>query len=154
MLRNTFPLFVKHSLGPFTAFYSYDWLKDKLSVLWRTNSSPMFPVQLFLGVLCAYMGVVFAYPFAHMTRMMTDLYPKKDGIDLYGGNYRKAAVSLWYGNSWNEGWIGLFKSQYFWKHFPLYFTSLLLADKFGLFSYWRLDIMAGPADNTPDDSFI
>ena len=146
---------MKHILGPFTAFYSYDFLKDKLSVLWRTGSSPMFPVQLFLAGLCSYMGVVFAYPFAHGTRLMTDFWPKKDGIDLFKGNYRKAAAFLWLSShSWNTSWGGLFKSGYFWKNFPLYFASILLADKFGMFSYWRIDIMAGPSDNTPDDSFI
>lgn len=153
MLKNTFPLFVKHILGPFTAFYTYDWLKDKLSVLWRTSSSPMLPVQLSCATFATYLGVVFTYPFAHTSRMMVDFWPKKDGVDPFNGNYRRASVWLWYGPTWNISFPGLFKS-YFWKVFPLWWTSILLADKFGMFSYWRIDIMSGASDNTPDDSFI
>ena len=154
LFKNTFPLYMKHILGPFTAFYSYDWLKDKASVLWRTSSSPMFPVQAVLAAFSTYLGAVFAYPFAHSTRLMVDFWPKKNGVDPFSGNYRKAAVWLWYGaGSWNIAFPGLFKN-FFWKVFPLWFTGIMLADKFGMFSYWRIDIMAGPSDNTPDDSFI
>jgi len=30
----------------------------------------------------------------------------------------------------------------------------MAADHFGVFSYWRTDIMSGPGDNSNDDSFI
>ena len=35
-----------------------------------------------------------------------------------------------------------------------WFTTLLLADKFGIFSYWRVDIMSGAGDNNNEDSYI
>ena len=153
LLKNTFPLFAKHTLGPFTAFYSYDWLIDKLSIIWRTSNNPVLPVKLFAATFATWLGVNFSYPFAHAVREMVDLWPKKNGVDLWKGNYRKAAVSLWYGPSWNIGFAGLY-NRYFWNVAPLYFMSIMLADQFGLFSYWRIDILCGAADNTADDSYI
>lgn len=153
LFRNTFPLFMKHSFGPFTAFYSYDWLVDKLSVIWRTSNTPMWPVKWWCAGFSAWLGAVFSYPFVHAVKDMVDLWPKKNGVDLWKGSYRKAAVTLWYGPSWNIGFAGLFK-RYFWHVFPLWFTSILLADQFGMFSYWRIDILCGASDNTAEDSYI
>lgn len=153
LFRNTLPLFVKHILTPFTAFYSYDWLVDKMSVIWRVSNSPAIPVKLFCATLSSYLAAVFSYPFVVTAREMVDLWPKKDGVDVFKGNYRKAMANLWYGPTWNIGWVGLFH-KYFWHVFPLYVTSLLAADYFGIFSYWRVDIMSGASDNTAEDSYI
>jgi hypothetical protein len=35
-----------------------------------------------------------------------------------------------------------------------WFFTILLAEKFGIFKYWRIDIFSGAADNNPEDSFI
>lgn len=35
-----------------------------------------------------------------------------------------------------------------------WFVSILLAEKMGLFKYWRIDIFSGAADNSPEDSFV
>lgn len=153
LFRNTFPLFAKHIMLPFTAFYSYDWLVDKLSVIWRTTDNPILPVKLFAASLACYLGAVFSYPFVMPVKDMVDLWPKKDGVDPWKGNYRKAMVSLWYGPTWNIGFFGLF-NRYFWHVFPLYLSSILLADQFGMFSYWRIDILCGASDNTAEDSYI
>lgn len=152
LFRNTFPLYAKHIFAPFTAFYSYDWLVDKLSVIWRTSNTPAMPVKVFCAGLASYLGAAFSHPFVCTVKDMVDLWPKK-GLDLWKGNYRKAMVTLWYGPTMNIGFAGLFK-RYFWHIFPLYFTSILLADQMGMFSYWRVDIMAGPGDNTAEDSYI
>jgi solute carrier family 25 oxoglutarate transporter 11 len=117
-------LYAKHILGPFTSFYSYDWLKDKLSVLWRISNTPSQPVQVFCAAVATYLGAVFTYPFAHVAREMVDFWPKKNGIDPFDNNYRKAAVWLWFGPTWNLGFPGLFKI-YFWNVAPLYFIILL-----------------------------
>jgi solute carrier family 25 oxoglutarate transporter 11 len=91
---------------------------------------------------------------------MVDLWPKKNGIDPFNGNYRKAATWLWFGPSWNLAFPGLFKN-FFWHVAPMYyffkfrwFTTLLLADEFGMFDYWSVDMMSGPGDNSNDDSYI
>jgi hypothetical protein len=152
LFRNTFPLYAKHIFAPFTAFYSYDWLVDKMSVLWRTSNTPAFPVKVILAGIASYLGTTFSYPFVHAVRDMVDLWPKKD-VDPWKGNYRKAAVTLWYGPSWNIGFAGMFR-RYFWHSFPLLFTSILCADQFGMFTYWKIDIMAGASDNTSEDSYI
>lgn len=153
LFRNTLPLFVKHTLMPFTAFLSYDWLVDKLSVTWRTTNNPMWPVKLFCAGFATWLGAVFSYPFAVAIRDMADLYPKVGGVDPYQGNYRKALSALWYNGEWNIGWAGMFR-RYFWFVAPLYFASILAADQFGMFSFWRVDIMSGPSDNTAEDSYI
>jgi len=153
LFRNTFPLWAKHILTPFTAFFSYDWLVDKLSVIWRTTNTPTWPIKFFCAGLSSYLATVFSYPFVHAVKDMVDLWPKKNGVDIYQGSYRKAAVTLWYGPSWNIGFAGLFK-RYFWHTFPLYFSSIMLADYFGLFSYWKVDILCGASDNTAEDSYI
>ena len=105
-------------MGPFTAFYSYDWLRDKLSVIWRSSDFPMLPVKASAAALSTYLAAVFTYPFVVGVRDMVDMWPKKDGVDPFQGNYRKAATWLWYGPSYNIGCPGLFK-RYFWHIAPL-----------------------------------
>jgi solute carrier family 25 oxoglutarate transporter 11 len=56
LFRNTLPLYIKHTLLPFTSFYSYDWLVDKLSVIWRTTDNPIAPVKIFCAGLATYLG--------------------------------------------------------------------------------------------------
>ncbi len=48
------------------------------------------------------------------------------------------------------------------EHFPIvhlfhyfrWFFTILAADHFGIFSYWRIDIMSGAGDNTNEDSDV
>jgi hypothetical protein len=68
LFKNTFPLYVKHIIGPFTAFYTYDWVIDKISILWRVTNFPVLPCVLFAASLGTYLGAVFTYPFAHTAR--------------------------------------------------------------------------------------
>jgi solute carrier family 25 oxoglutarate transporter 11 len=50
---------------------------------------------------------------------MVDLWPKKNGVDIWQGNYRKAASWLWFAApSWNIAFPGLFKN-YFWHVAPM-----------------------------------
>ncbi len=35
-----------------------------------------------------------------------------------------------------------------------WFFTIILAEKFGIFKYWRIDIFNGAADNSPEDSFV
>ena len=44
--------------------------------------------------------------------------------------------------------IFIFTKYYRW------FTTLLAANHFGIFSYWKIDIMSGAGDNTNEDSDI
>ena len=55
-----------------------------------------------------------------------------------------------YGPSWNIGFPGLFK-KYFCHMFPMWLTTLLLAEHFRMFNYWRVDILCGPSDNKAED---
>ena len=117
--RNSFPYYTKHILGPFTAFYSFDWLKDKASVMWRTSNTPKWPTVWICAGISTYLAAVFTYPFVHTAREIVDLWPKKNGVDIFQGNYRKAASWLYFGApTWNIAFPGFFK-HYFWNVFPL-----------------------------------
>ena len=113
LFKNTFPLFIKHSVGPFTAFFCYDWLIDKLSVMWRVSSMPVLPIALFCAAFGTYLGAAFTYPFAVTSREMVDLWPKKNGVDPFGGNYPKASVYIWFSQAILNYYPGFFK-EYFW----------------------------------------
>jgi hypothetical protein len=151
LFKNTFPLFVKHTLGPFTAFLTYDNISDKLSVIWKVSDTPMYSVKIPCALLSSYLGTVFTYPFVHYIKDMVDLMPKV-GVDPWRGNYRKAAVTYIHSPNFNNGMAGLFK-RYFWHVFPLYFSTLLIGDYFGMFNYWNVSPLLGPGDNTPEDSY-
>ena len=121
LFKNTFPLFIKHSIGPFTAFYCYDFMIDKLSILWRVGNMPVLPIVLACATFGTYLAAAFTYPFAHTAREMVDIWPKKDGIDYFGGNYRKAAVYIWFNQNILNFYPGFFKN-YFWKIAPQYIS--------------------------------
>jgi hypothetical protein len=147
LFKNTFPLFVKHILGPFTAFYIYDCANDKLSPIWKSSNTPMYSVKIPCAIVGSYFGTVFTYPFVYYIRELVDIYPKV-GVDPWRGNYRKAAVTYLHAENFNIGMAGLFH-RYFWHVFPLYFSSIMIADYFGMFNYWAVNPMGGPGDNSP-----
>jgi len=114
---------------------------------------PVLPCVLFSATFATYLAAAFTYPFAYTAREMVDLWPKKDGIDAFGGNYRKAAVYIYFSQNILAYYPGFFK-HYFWHIAPQWFLTLLLAEKLGIFKYWRIDIFSGAADNSPEDSFV
>jgi hypothetical protein len=120
LFKNTFPLYIKHTFGPFTAFFCYDWLIDKVSVFWRNTNMPVLPFVLTCALFGTYLGAVFTYPFAVTAREMVDLWPRK-GADPFGGNYRKAAVYIWFHQNILGFYPGFFK-RYFWHIAPQYFS--------------------------------
>lgn len=65
LYKNTFPLFAKHILGPFTLFYTYDWLLDKTSWSHRIGDMPQLPVKMILAAFSTYLAAVFTYPFSN-----------------------------------------------------------------------------------------
>lgn len=86
--------------------------------MWRTTNNPQLAVKAFAASVATYLAAVFTYPFVHTVRDMVDLWPKKDGIDPFKGNYRRAAVWLWYAPSWLMAYPGFF-NRYFWHVAPL-----------------------------------
>lgn len=118
LFKNTFPLYIKHIIGPFTAFFCFDFLIDKVSVLWRTTNMPVLPLILSCALFGTYLGAVFTYPFAVTAREMVDLWPKKSS-EAFGGNYRKAAVYIWFHQNILIFYPGFFK-RYFWHIAPQY----------------------------------
>lgn len=120
LFKNTFPLFIKHSIGPFTAFFCYDWLIDKFSVLWRAGGMPVTPIVLFCASFSTFFAAAFTYPFAVTARQMVDIWPKKNGIDYFGGNYRKASMYIWFSQNILYFYPGFFK-RYFWHIAPQYY---------------------------------
>lgn len=153
LFKNTWPLFAKHFMGPFTSFLTFDWVIDKFSIMWRISDVPRWWLAFIAASMSTTLATFFVYPMSNASKEMVDLWPKKDGICPYDGNYRKAFTYLWYSDFWNTGFPGLFKNFY-WHHAPQWFLTIMLSYKLGIFSYWRVDIMSGPGDNTSEDSFI
>ena len=50
---------------------------------------------------------------------MVDIWPKKNGIDPFAGNYRKASVYIWFSQNILLFYPGFFKN-YFWHVAPQY----------------------------------
>lgn len=117
LFKSTFPFYIKHIIGPFTAFFCYDWTIDKLSVLWRATNVPVGPLVLLSALFGTYLGAAFTYPFVVSLREMVDFWPKKGGVDPFGGNYRKGAVYIWYHQNILSFYPGFFK-RYFWHIAP------------------------------------
>jgi len=131
----------------------FDWFKDKLGG--STTRISEFPWQITKGciaVASCYMASVFSFPFYHMTREMVEFWPKENGVCRFGGNYRKAAVWLWYFEFGSNVFPGFF-TNHFYKTFPQMFLTLWIADTMGMFTYWNHDYMIGAGSNTYEESF-
>jgi solute carrier family 25 (mitochondrial oxoglutarate transporter), member 11 len=151
LFKNSSPIFVRNFFQTFTLFYTYDFLKDKCSWLWRIMDTPYLPSRMFLAAFSSYLACVFSYPWAVMTRELVDFWPKpKDGLCPWNGNYRKAGVWLWYHQYGSNLFPGFF-NNYFWKQAPWMFATLIIADTLGIFTYWSVDMMSGPGTNSWED---
>lgn len=151
LFKNTSPLFLKNFFQTFTLFYTYDFLKDKCSWLWRIMDTPYLPSKIFLASFSTYMACLFSYPWAVVVREAVDFWPQtKNGVSRFNGNYRKAGVWLWYHDFGNNMFPGFF-NNYFWKQAPWMMTTLLLADSLGIFSYWVVDQFSGAGTNSWED---
>ena len=120
--------------------------------MYRASNYPREITLIFCAAVSTFIAGFLTYPF-QTARDMIDTWPKKNGICPYDGNYRKAYSYLWYAENWNHSFPGFLK-LYFWNYAPQWFFTLLLADRLGFFTFWRVDIMSGPGDDTNDDSFI
>ena len=80
---------------------------------------PVLPCVLTAAAFGVYLGAAFTYPFAHTAREMVDLWPKKNGIDQFDGNYRKASTYIWFHQNILGFYPGFFKN-YFWHIAPQY----------------------------------
>jgi len=83
---------------------------------------------------------------------MVEMWPKENGVCRFDGNYRKAAVWLWYHEFGSNAFPGFF-NNYFYRTFPQLFATVWFADMFGMFTYWNHDYMVGAGSNTWEDSF-
>lgn len=52
----------------------------------------------------------------------------------------------------NNYYPGMLKN-YASRTFPMMFSAVWLADSFGVFSYWNVDMYSGPGTNSWEDSF-
>ena len=150
LLKNTSPFFMRNFFQTFTLFYTYDFLKDKCSWLWRIMDVPYLPSKVFLASFATYMACVFSYPWAVITREAVDFWPKPNGVCTFNNNYRKAGIWMWYHEFGSNLFPGFF-NNYFWRQAPWMMTTLLLADSFGIFSYWSIDTFSGPGTNSWED---
>jgi hypothetical protein len=118
LFKNSFPIFLKNFFGTLTLFFTFDFLKDKLSFMWRVSEIPYFPVKIFMLTFSTYFACIFSYPWAVTIKEMVDLWPKeKGGVCTFDNNYRKAAVWLWYHDWSNTYFPGMF-NNYVWRVGP------------------------------------
>lgn len=150
LFKNTSPFFVRNFFQTFTLFYSYDFLKDKCSWLWRIMETPYLPSKIFLASVSTYLACLFSYPWAVVVREAVEFWPKKNGVCSFDNNYRKAGIFFWYHDFANNMFPGFF-NNYFWKQAPWMMTTLLLGDALGIFSYWVVDPFSGPGTNSWED---
>eukprot|EP01017_Pseudomicrothorax_dubius_P000565 TRINITY_DN0_c2145_g1_i2.p1 TRINITY_DN0_c2145_g1~~TRINITY_DN0_c2145_g1_i2.p1 ORF type:complete len:101 (+),score=22.08 TRINITY_DN0_c2145_g1_i2:2-304(+) len=93
-----------------------------------------------------------SYPWGNKVREMVDFWPKREGANIFQGNYRKAAVWLWYHEYTSNYYPGLMKN-YFWKTAPWMFLTLWISDSLGVFTYWSHNYWSGAGNNTWEDSY-
>lgn len=154
LFKNSFPLMSRNFFQTLTLLFSYDWLKDKFgTVTFRISDYPYGLVKGTMALISVYLACLFSYPWAVTIKEMVDLWPKeKGGVCTFQGNYRKAAVWLWYHETTNTSFPG-FMNNYFYRQAPWMFASLWIADTLGMFTYWSHDPYAGAGNNTWEDVF-
>jgi len=154
LFKNSFPIIARNFMQTYTAFFAYDWLKDKIGGVTTRISDFPFPVmKLMIGGLSTTMALIFSFPFYYTAREVVDYWPKlANGKTPWEGNYRKAAVWLYYHNFGSNLFPGLF-NNYFWRNFPWLFLTLWIGDRMGIFNYWRNDPYMGAGNNTWEDTF-
>jgi len=154
LFKNCFPFLMRNFFQTSTLFFMYDWLKDKFGgVTYRMSDFPYALTKSIIAFFSVYFACVFSYPWAVTIREMVDLWPKeKGGVCTFQGNYRKAAVWLWY-HDFGSNYFPGFMNNYFWRQAPWMLTSLWIADKLGMFTYWSHDPYAGIGNNTWEDVF-
>lgn len=113
---------------------------------------PYFPLKLFNATFSSFLAAAISYPFAVKTRELVELWPKLNGQCRFEGNYRKAMVWLYYSDFYGSLFSGFYKN-YFWNVFPSLFITVWLADSFGIFTYWYMDMFRSGATNTFEDAF-
>ncbi|CAD8135376.1 unnamed protein product [Paramecium octaurelia] len=150
--KNSFPLFARNFFQTLTLLYSFDWMKDKLSVFTRVAEIPYFPVKVLNCFLSTYLAILTSYSLSQVTREMVELWPKPNGVCPYDGNYRKAATHIWYARNLNNYFPGMLRNYASRQFLPM-FVTLWWADSFGLFTYWKIDMFSGAGSNTWEDSF-
>lgn len=105
---------------------------------------------MIIAGICTYLAAIFSYPWT-VTREMVDFWPKTPGAPCtFGGNYRKAAVWIWYHEFAGTYFAGFF-TKYFWKSAPAMFLTLALGEKAGLFEQTAIDNFSGAGHNSWED---
>lgn len=153
LFKNSFPFFLRNFFQTFTLFYTYDFIKDKVSLMWRHNDIPYLPSIMGVALFSTYLACAFSYPWAVTVRDMVEYWPKDaHGKSHFDNNYRKAAVWLYYHDFTSNLYPGFF-TNYFWRNAPWMFLTLMWSDYMGIFTYWRVDYFSGPGTNSWEDSF-
>lgn len=154
LFKNSFPFMMRNFFQTLTMFYTYDWLKDKFgAATYRISDFPLPIVKTLISGLSIYLACAFSYPFAVTIREMVEFWPKeKNGVCTWQGNYRRAAVWLWY-HDFGSNYFPGFMNNYFFRNFPWMFLTLWVGDRMGMFNYWQHDPYMGAGTNSWEDAF-
>ena len=77
-----------------------------------------------------------------------EVLPRQYSQDLFKGSYKKALAFYWENPFWTQAFVGTFKSGYFFKFFPMLFSTVWLADTFGYFKGPRANYTILPGTNS------
>ena len=142
---------MKNFLGTFTLFYTFDFVKDKASWMWRVNNKlhrleicPIFPVKwvlppsvliwpvhlLILGQSCLEKWLNFG-----LKRKEECALSKETTEKLWLGF--GVIICLLKDHEFSSNYYPGFLRNYFFYQFPWMFTTLMLADSMGIFSYCK-----------------
>lgn len=153
LFKNSTPFMLRNFFQTFTMFYTYDFLKDKLSFIWRVGQVPYEPVKWFNVLFSTYLACAFSYPWNNVVREMIEFWPKQNGQDLFKGNYRKAATWLYY-HEWGSNLFPGFFNNYFWRQAPWMMSTLYLADSMGVFYQQVSNQYTNAGTNAWEDSIL
>lgn len=77
LFKNSWPLFGKHFLAPFTYFLTFDWVIDKFSIMWRISDVPRWSLAAIAAAFSVTLASFMTYPISNVSKEMVDLWPKK-----------------------------------------------------------------------------
>lgn len=151
LFKGSAPFIVRNFFQTLTLFYSYDYIKDKLMPFARENRTPYVVCKTVAATLATLTTCAASSPLYLISRYITELYPSSNGKHLFDHNYRKALVSVWFGEFRSTFFNGFAKYSLY--NAPWMISTLMLCDSLGIFTYWYTDMTTGAFTNTIEDSY-
>lgn len=146
LFKNMLPTYCGVFVQTSFLFAFFDYLFDFFNMFYYQNGYPKFLIKAPVAGFAATMACVGAYPFHTVMRDMIELNPKEISDGYFKMNYRRALHYMWHVGDMSNGWAGCMR--YFHSNFVFCFTTVYLAESFGLFKYWKSPYHTYPYTNS------